>query len=191
VIPRQLRTTPNQLTLLRLVFIPFIVNSITYHHYNWALALFLVAGVSDGLDGMLARMLKQRTLLGEYLDPIVDKLLLSTLFIELSVVHWIPWRVTVMVFTRDVFILIIAAVLYIAAHMREFRPSIFGKLNTLAQIVTVFVVLLALVWPAPWLEAVRKMGLRATVGLTVISGLHYAWRTSVQLRAGEVRSAGA
>ena len=78
---RQLKSTPNLLTLLRLIFIPFIVIFVVAHHYAWALGLFIAAGISDGLDGLLARALHQRTLLGQYLDPIADKLLLSTMFL--------------------------------------------------------------------------------------------------------------
>src|SRR5207237_5065102 len=77
---RQLRSAPNQLTLLRLIFIPFVVISVVEDRYGWALALFVLAGLSDALDGLLARVLKQKTALGQYLDPIADKLLLSTLF---------------------------------------------------------------------------------------------------------------
>ena len=97
----QLLTAPNQLTLLRLVFIPFIVISIVDGHYGWALILFVLAGFSDGLDGLLARTLKQQTVLGQYLDPIADKLLLSTLFLVLSIRHKIAWKFTVLVFSRD------------------------------------------------------------------------------------------
>ena len=76
----QLFTAPNQLTLLRMLFVPFIVIYLVQEHYGWALILFVLAGLSDGLDGLLARKLHQQTLLGQYLDPIADKLLLSTCF---------------------------------------------------------------------------------------------------------------
>jgi cardiolipin synthase len=181
----QLRTAPNLLTLLRLAIIPFIVDSIIDHRYQWALALFLLAGLSDGLDGLLARMLKQRTILGEYLDPIADKLLLSTLFIELATVHRIPWRVTVLVFARDIFIVVVCALLYMTVGYRDFRPSLLGKLNTLAQITTVLAVLLTMVSPAEWIAKVRWVGLLAVMFLTVASGLHYAIRVSLKLRTHE------
>src|SRR5579884_2622940 len=77
----QLLTVANQLTLLRLIFIPFVIINVVDGNYFWAIFLFVAAGVSDGLDGLLARTLKQQTLLGEYLDPIADKLLLSSLFL--------------------------------------------------------------------------------------------------------------
>ena len=115
-------TAPNQLTLLRMVFVPFIVIHLVDGHYLWALALFVVAGFSDGLDGLLARRLHQQTLLGQYLDPIADKLLLSTLFLVLSILHKIPWKFTVVVFSRDISILAASAVLFAIAGLRDFRP---------------------------------------------------------------------
>ena len=138
----QLLTAPNQLTLLRMLFLPFIVMSLVDEHYRVALVLFVLAGVSDGLDGLLARRLHQQTLLGQYLDPIADKLLLSTLFLVLSIIHKIPWKYTVMVFSRDIAILITSAVLYTIAGLRNFSPSIFGKANTCAQIAAIFFVML-------------------------------------------------
>src|SRR6476660_2466227 len=98
---RQLLLAPNQLTLLRLIFIPFIIINIVGHNWGWALILLVAAGVSDGLDGWIARALHQQSRLGEYLDPIADKLLLSTLFLVLSIVGQIPWRYTILVFSRD------------------------------------------------------------------------------------------
>ncbi len=179
---RQLLTAPNQLTLLRLLFVPWVVIEIADRHYDWALAIFLVAGITDALDGLLARVLKQRTELGEYLDPIADKLLLSTLFITLSIVRLIPWRVTVLVFTRDIFLVIVAGVLYATASFRDFRPSAFGKANTLAQIVTVGAVLLYQIYPAGWVNYVRLTALWCTFGFTLVSGIHYAFRVGAQLR---------
>ena len=106
----QVFTAPNQLTLLRMIFVPFIIIHLLDGHYLWALVLFVVAGFSDGLDGLLARRLHQQTLLGQYLDPIADKLLLSTLFLVLSILHKIPWKYTVLVFSRDTSILAASAV---------------------------------------------------------------------------------
>src|SRR6202000_487130 len=134
----QLLTYPNQLTLLRMMFLPFIVIHLVSGHYRWALILFVIAGMSDGLDGLLARMLKQQTMLGQYLDPIADKLLLSTTFLVLSILHKIPWKYTVMVFSRDISILLASAVLYTIAGLRDFAPSIFGKANTFSQVAAVF-----------------------------------------------------
>ena len=186
---RQLKTAPNLLTLLRLTFIPFIMIAVQQRHWRLALALFLLAGLSDGLDGLLARVLKQHTVLGQYLDPVADKLLLSTLFIELSFLRLIPWYVTVLVFTRDLFIIIVSALLYAISHFADFRPSIFGKLNTLAQVATVLLVLLNKVMPSPAMSLACRVAFWMTLALTVISGVHYAVRVGTQVRAGDRQSA--
>ena len=137
----QFRAAPNLLTLMRLFIIPFLVIAILDGHYRTAFALFILAGISDALDGLLARMLRQKTTLGQYLDPIADKLLLSTLFVVLTHVGLMPQYVTVLVFSRDVGILLISTLLFVTSALRDFRPSLFGKLNTLVQIVTLVVVL--------------------------------------------------
>lgn len=169
------RTVPNLLTLLRICLAPFLVAAILENHFAWSFGLFLAAGLTDALDGTVARLLKQRTMLGQYLDPVADKLLLSTLFLVLMHKGLIPARVTVLVFGRDVGILVVAAILYAAAGRREFRPSIFGKANTLAQVAAVTAVLLLQLMPAPWVVWFRMLALNATIVLTVASGLHYAW----------------
>jgi len=188
---RQLAAFPNLLTLLRLVIIPFIVINVVGGNYGWALGLFVLAGVSDFFDGMLARALKQRTELGQYLDPIADKMLLSTLFLVLSIMRDIPWKYTVLVFSRDITILVVAGVLYITNSLRDFRPSIFGKLNTTAQIAAVFFVMLHQVAPAPWVALARRIGLYATFAFTLISGLHYIWVIAHRLRANAASGASA
>lgn len=179
----QLRTAPNQLTLLRLLFIPFIVITILDEHYRWALGLFVLAGLSDFLDGILARLLKQKTALGMLLDPIADKLLLSTLFLVLSLDHKIPWKVTVLVFSRDLGILLTCAVLWATTSIRDFPPSFFGKANTTAQILAVFFVLLDEVVPAQAVMLGKEVALWATMVLTVLSGVHYIFRLGYRLRA--------
>jgi cardiolipin synthase len=169
------RTAPNILTLLRICLAPFLVAAILENRYALSFGLFLVAGLTDALDGLVARLLKQRTVLGQYLDPVADKVLLSALFLVLLHEGLIPIRVTVLVFGRDVGILLVSAILYAAAGRREFRPSIFGKANTLAQVTAVAVVLLHQLTQAPWVTALRMIALNATMVLTVVSGLHYAW----------------
>jgi cardiolipin synthase len=186
----QLRSAPNLLTLLRLVFIPFAVIAVLGGHYAWALGIFIVAGISDGLDGLLARLMEQKTVLGQYLDPIADKLLLSTMFVVLSFVHEIPLGVTVLVFSRDIIIVIICSLLYATGAMRVFQPSIFGKANTLAQIITVPMVMLHKVFPAThWIALGRQLGFNLTVALTIISGVHYMLRVALALRASGNKTA--
>lgn len=182
---RQLLLAPNQITLLRLIFIPFIVINIVAHNWRWALLLLVAAGLSDGLDGLLARHLHQQSRLGEYLDPIADKLLLSTLFLVLSIVGQIPWRYTILVFSRDLSILLTSAVLYATIGLRDFRPSIFGKINTIAQVVTIFFVLLYNVYLATWVYWGRRLGLYATFAFTLASGLHYIFLVGARIRRHE------
>jgi len=180
---RQILTAPNQLTLLRMIFLPFIVINIVKHDFKWALALFILAGMSDGLDGLLARTLHQQTLLGQYLDPIADKLLMSSMFLVLSIERMIPWKYTVVVFSRDVSILLISGVLFMIAGLRDFRPSIFGKANTFAQVAAIFFVLLLLVEPVRWVWIARTIFLRATFIFTIISAVHYALVVQHRLHA--------
>ena len=180
----QLLTAPNKLTLLRMMFLPFIVIKLVEGHYSFALILFVLAGFSDGLDGLLARTLKQQTMLGQYLDPIADKLLLSTMFLVLSILHKIPWKFTVVVFSRDASILLASAVLYAIAGLRDFHPSIFGKANTFAQVAAVFFVLLLEINQSRWAAISLLALLRATFTFTIISGMHYRLRVGQGLRAG-------
>jgi len=174
-----LRAAPNLLTLLRVCMAPFLVAAILEGHYLLSFSLFVAAGLTDAFDGLLARALKQRSMLGHYLDPVADKLLLSTLFLVLFYKGLMPVTVTVLVFLRDVTILLIAALLYAAVGRREFHPSILGKANTLAQIGAVAAVLLHQLTPATyWVAVIRLVALDATIGLTIASGLHYAWLVS-------------
>lgn len=169
-----------------MAFLPFIVIDLLEGRYGWALILFMLAGISDGLDGLLARSLKQQTLLGQYLDPIADKMLLTTVFLVLSIVHRIPWKFTVMVFSRDICILLVSAVLYTIAGFRDFRPSIFGKANTFAQLAAVVFVMLLQVHPAKWVWVARTTFLRATFMFTIVSAAHYVYLVGRRLRtAGE------
>ena len=179
----QILTAPNQLTLARLIFLPFVLIKIVEGHFKGALILFVLAGMSDGLDGLLARRLKQQTLLGQYLDPIADKLLLSTVFLVLSIVHKIPWKFTVMVFSRDICILLVSAVLYAIAGLRDFRPSIFGKANTFAQLAAVVFVMLLQVHYVKWVWVAEKTFLRATFAFTIVSALHYVYLVGRRLHA--------
>ena len=177
------RTAPNLLTLLRICLAPFLVAAILDDHYGLSFVLFVVAGLTDALDGMLARLLKQRTMLGQYLDPVADKLLLSTLFLVLTHKGLIPARVTVLVFGRDVGILVVAAILYAAVGRREFNPSLLGKANTVAQVTAVAVVLLHELIAANRIVVTETWALYATMVLTVVSGLHYAWAASRRIGA--------
>ena len=181
-----LRATPNLLTFLRLIAAPFLVLAVLGHNYRLAFALFVLAGVTDGMDGLLARMLDQQTLLGQYLDPVVDKLLLSTLFLVLHHEGLISLSVTVLVFARDLGILMVAAILYATTNIRNFKPTLFGKSNTVVQILAVAAVILSQLYAPVWVVLLRNWALAATVVLTLVSGFHYAWRALRQIGAAGV-----
>ena len=185
----QLLTAPNQITLLRLIFIPFVIITVLDDNWPWALGLLIAAGLSDALDGLLARTLHQQTMLGRYLDPIADKLLLSSLFLVLSVVKKIPWKYTVLVFSRDVCIVATAVVLYATAGFRDFRPSIFGKINTVCQVAAVLFVVLAQVVTTTAVLLMERFFLYATFTFTLLSGIHYILETGHRLRREHSASA--
>jgi cardiolipin synthase len=171
----QFRAAPNLLTLMRLFIIPFLLIEILDGHYGIAFALFMLAGISDALDGLLARWLSQKTTLGQYLDPIADKLLLSSLFVVLTHVGMIPLYVTVLVFSRDVGILLISTLLFVTGTLRDFRPSVFGKLNTFVQIVALIAVLCQKLFVSSQLATFRDILVRSIAVLAPLSAAQYAW----------------
>ena len=172
---RQFRAVPNLLTLLRLFTIPFLVIEILDGRWVWAFVLFFLAGLSDGLDGLVARRLGQATRLGLYLDPIADKLMLSTLFLVMTHVGLIPRYVTVLVFSRDLGILLIATLLFATGTLRDFKPSLFGKLNTATQIVAVVVIFCRQMTSWASLATISSALLRLIAVLAPLSAAQYAW----------------
>ncbi len=136
-------TVPNQITFLRLGFLPFFLILILYEKYQWALLVLFVSAATDALDGLLARSLDQKSALGAYLDPIADKLLLSSSFIVLAMAKKIGWWVTILVISRDVLLLVVAAVILIIQGYRPFPPSFLGKSTTFFEIALVFFVTVA------------------------------------------------
>ena len=167
-------TVPNQLTFLRLGFLPFFIISIHYRRYDVALGILIVAGLTDGLDGLLARSLNQKTALGAYLDPIADKLLLSSSFVVLALDGKIRWWLATLVLSRDILLLTSAVVILVVVGYRPFPPSIYGKLTTALQILLVFAVVLLAVTEWPWLQFVRMVLGYLVAGFTVFSGFHYS-----------------
>ncbi len=142
-----------------------------------AFLLLWIAGISDAFDGRLARMLKQQTRLGEYLDPIADKALLSTMFLVLTHVGVIPRYVTVLVFSRDLGILLISTLLYVTNILRDFKPSWLGKWNTAIQILAVLVVMTVQVAHWPGLTELKSLLLKVVAVLAPASAAQYAWIT--------------
>jgi len=172
-------TSANYLTLLRILMVPLLVLLLLYEFPRLALAVFLLAGLTDSLDGYIARRFDQRSELGAILDPLADKALLTCSFVVMSLpgleaVIRIPIWLTVVVLSRD--ILLVAAVILVNLTMgrHTFPPSTIGKRTTFAQLLSIFCVLLsnALHWEVPGIQAVFVL----TLALTVTSGLHYLSR---------------
>jgi len=176
-------TVPNQLTFLRLAFLPFFVIAIHYEHFELALGILVLAGVSDGLDGWLARSLNQKTALGAYLDPIADKLLLSSSYFVLALEKKLPWWLTILVLGRDVLILAAGAVILLAVGYRPFPPTIWGKATTFFEIALIVLVLFLEIWESPGLWTARDVGFYVVAALVVFSGLHYAIVVTGRLHA--------
>jgi cardiolipin synthase (CMP-forming) len=176
-------TVPNQLTFLRLGFLPFFVILIFYKSYSWALAILVVAALTDGMDGLLARSLNQKTALGAYLDPIADKLLLSSCYLVLALKGKIAWWLTIMVLGRDVLILVSCAVILAAIGSMSFPPSIWGKAATTVEILLVLLVIVLQLTVSQPLSLARQICTYLVAALVLISGFHYAIDGSKRLHA--------
>jgi cardiolipin synthase len=174
-------TVPNQITFLRLGFLPFFLILIAYERYRWALLVLVVSGLSDGIDGLLARSLNQRSALGAYLDPIADKLLLSSSFVILAFKKQLAWWLTILVLSRDVLILMVAVVILLVSGYRPFPPSIYGKLTTAAEIVLVFLVVLGSAYPQYSLDSLTRFLIYGVTALSIVSGFHYSFSTARRL----------
>jgi len=180
-------TVPNLLTVFRMVLIPVFVTLLFYQRFEFALVVFVVAGITDGLDGLLARRFDQQTQLGTILDPIADKLMMVSAFVVLSMrsvfpqpipSHLpVPFWVTVAVISRDVFIIVGAAAINIMTGFRGFRPSWLGKLNTTVQIVGITIIMFAA--SVPYYTGYYLPTVYAAVfALALFSGLHYVFFVS-------------
>jgi cardiolipin synthase (CMP-forming) len=171
---KRIFTVPNQLTFLRLGFLPFFVIAIRYGKFPLALGLLLAAGLSDGLDGLLARRLNQRTAIGAYLDPIADKLLLSSSFLALAWKAKIGWWLAILVLGRDVLILVACAAILVVVGYRPFPPSLIGKATTLFEILLILIVLLSAAFPWQHPPYIEKIGSYVVAFFVVLSGIHYS-----------------
>jgi cardiolipin synthase len=180
-------TVPNVLTVFRMVLIPIFVSLLFYQRFVLALAVFIMAGITDGLDGLLARRFDQQSQLGTILDPIADKLMLVAAFVVLSLrgvfpqpltKHLpVPFWVTVAVISRDVFIIVGAAAINMMTGFRGFRPSWLGKLSTTVQIVSIGAIIFAARVPRGSGYYLPTIYTTVFV-LTVLSGAHYVFFTS-------------
>ncbi|MFW6127489.1 MAG: CDP-diacylglycerol--glycerol-3-phosphate 3-phosphatidyltransferase [Thermodesulfobacteriota bacterium] len=164
-------TIPNLITLARILLTPLFIIFLIQKRYHPALWIFILAGLSDLVDGLIARRWRQKTPLGTFLDPLADKLLMGSSFITLSISQIIPPWLTVIVLSRDL-VLVFGVMLFKVAHLPVVvQPSLAGKLCTTTQVTTVLLVLVAQTWPLPptILEALFWL----TGGITALSGIHY------------------
>ena len=168
-------TVPNQLTFLRFVFLPFFIICIWYNRYDWALGVLIFAAVTDLLDGVLARRLNQKTQLGAYLDPIADKLLLSSSFLLLALKHKVFWWLTILVLARDLLMLVTAAAILLVVGYRPFPPSLYGKFTTFAQILYIFLVVASTAMNYAALDILEEVFVFIVAGFTIFSGVHYSF----------------
>jgi cardiolipin synthase (CMP-forming) len=179
---------PNLLTLVRMGMIPLFVIALLNGEAGKALAIFVLAGLTDALDGFVARVLHQSSSLGAYLDPIADKLLLTTAYIMLSIpgegqTVVIPLWVTVLVIARDILILVIALVLWLALDVSKFTPTLLSKVNTAVQVVGIILVLVSGLSQAMTVPATVCIYLVAA--LTVLSGCDYIYRANQMVEGSD------
>jgi cardiolipin synthase len=173
-------TLANQLTILRMALAPLLVVLVLYRRLTWALAVFVVAGFTDMFDGLIARRSRQQTTLGAMLDPVADKILLTSTFVALTWAEGlrqrIPTWLTVTTLSRDAIIVLSVAIVNLTVGRRVFYPSLLGKLSTGSQLLTVGTVLLVngLGFDLPGMEVLFDV----TLALTVGSALHYVYLAS-------------
>ena len=187
-------TIPNILTFMRMGLIPVFVSLVYYGYRELALAVFLVAGISDGIDGFLARKFKQESELGTIIDPIADKLLMTVAFIMLTLPNVlpptrhlpIPFWVTASVIGRDVLIIVVAAAINIITGFRGFKPSFWGKASTFVQVIGITLVMVAAVTGYTIFLPTTYF---IIVLLVVVSGIHYIFQVaSLMKEEGKLES---
>jgi cardiolipin synthase len=164
-------TIPNVITAFRIILAPVFVIYLINDRLNAALVIFLICMISDGVDGMIARLFNQKSRLGAYLDPLADKILLVTAFVLLAVRGYLPSWLTVTAIARDVMILLGVLVFHLNRLELRIRPSAVSKINTCFQFITLTMVLLKGCVPIP--SMVYEALYYITAALTIISGLHY------------------
>jgi cardiolipin synthase len=168
---------PNYITLFRVVLIPFFINLMIYGYYREALAVFVLAGVTDALDGMIARLTKSQTELGAFLDPMADKLLILSAFVTLVLLDKLPVWLSIIVVSRDVIVVLGSILLYVTGHDLKVRPSIVGKATTLLQLLLVALTLVLINYNVQGIEHGFMPVLQwTTAAVTIASGVQYVQR---------------
>jgi cardiolipin synthase (CMP-forming) len=183
-------TVPNLLTFLRMALIPVFASLLFYGYSGWALIVFIIAGVSDGIDGFVARRFKQQSELGTVLDPIADKLLMTVAFIVLTMPNVlqpakhlpVPFWVTAAVIGRDVLILTVAGAIFVMTGFRGFVPSWLGKLSTLVQVAAVTLILIAAISGYSFFLPTTYF---IVVLLAFVSGFHYIFHVARLMKESE------
>jgi cardiolipin synthase len=169
----QAMNLPNILTLIRVLLAPVFVILIINKRFEGALLAFAIAGVTDGLDGLIARLTHQRTELGAYLDPIADKLLTFAAFISLAIIEMIPSWLVVIVITRDIIIMVGFLVMFLTNYRPKINPSFLSKMTTTFQIITILFALLAGLFPV--VQQLSTLAYYVTGIITILSGSQYVY----------------
>ncbi len=165
---------PNSLTIARIVIIPLFTIAVIYKRYDYALYMFIVAALTDTLDGFIARLTNQKTALGTFLDPLADKFLLITSFIIFSMNGWLPKWLTITVISRDVIVITGWVLVYLITHTSNVKPTVTGKAAIAMQLMLLCYVLLNI--NVGFLPDIKNVLIWLTAALTIISGLHYIYR---------------
>jgi len=175
---------PNSLTILRILLIPVFIGFLLYERYEYSLAVLLLAGLTDGLDGTIARVANQRTRLGAYLDPVADKLLLTSGFVTLSVLHLVPSWIAIVVVSRDMILMTGTLLARLTESQLDISPTLLGKGTTLVQL-SYLILVVVLTSRQMDLRLIQPL-LYLMVCVTVMSGFHYLYRGFTRLSTGEV-----
>lgn len=173
---------PNLFTAVRIVLAPLVIRAVLAGEHRFAIVVFAIAAVTDFFDGAVARHFGRITTTGAYLDPIADKLLLSGVYLAMAIATILPWWFVGLIFGRDLLILGYSGFELIFTNRRKFPPSVWGKLSTLFQAITVVAWLLANAVPAAAVSAVAHALIWPTTAATAWSGIHYAWRAMAPQR---------
>jgi cardiolipin synthase len=171
--PSRVLTPANQITILRLVFVPVFAILVIGRDYGWALGVLALAAASDVVDGTVARIFHQESPLGVALDPIADKILMTTAYLVLAFRDVLPWWLTILVLSRDVAIVMTAALISLVAGYRPFRPTILGKASTTVQVITIFFAVGHQAGVPLASNLLLQICIYLAAGFTVASGVHY------------------
>lgn len=169
-------TIPNLFTVLRVLMTPFILMRLAHGDYLVAGWTFGAAAFTDTMDGWVARRFGSESRVGQYLDPIADKLLLSSIYIGLMLGHAIPGWLVAIVFGRDIWILLLSAIALRLTNYRDLKPSVWGKASTFAQIMTVVGITAAHAYNNVTYERLADALIWAVVALALISAGVYTAR---------------